>query len=376
MSKKGKLVMTIANLALDYLSDDEEEERELLSIISEEFLIDTAKVNTPSGHSQLYVDYIVPLYNEQEFKNYYRMTRETFNALYEKIGHTFQKTMGRPTICPRKMILCALWMLSTRDTIKSIAERFDLSKSSVCDVVKRVCMSLIQNLSSVIKIPTLDEMQVIEEGFRLMTGIPGIIGAIDGTQIPIKCPQIAPEIYVNQKKTHSVHLQAICDHRMIFWDCFCGYPGSVHDAEIFLNSEANEFLTSGNVPTEYHILGDAGYPLMEHVMVPYTDNGELNDIQIKFNEKQKESRSIINKALASLKNRFKRLTHIEIDRTDKVPMYVLAACILHNFCVRRKDYFQCSEEDEDFMNQDIYDETNDETARIKRNYLAHRLYKN
>ena len=60
-----------------------------------------------------------------------------------------------------------------------------------------------------------------------MKGMDGVIGAIDGSHIPIKAP-FCPENYFNKKSFHSIFLQAVCNHDMMFTDCFAGWPGGVH----------------------------------------------------------------------------------------------------------------------------------------------------
>ncbi|XP_052778539.1 putative nuclease HARBI1 [Mya arenaria] len=69
-----------------------------------------------------------------------------------------------------------------------------------------------------------------------MQGFPGIIGAVDGSHIPIRTPTEYPENYINRKGFPSVILQAVCDHNMRFIDIYCGWPGSVHDARVLRNS--------------------------------------------------------------------------------------------------------------------------------------------
>ena len=58
----------------------------------------------------------------------------------------------------------------------------------------------------------------------------GVIGAIDGTHTPIKAPFVSHNSYVNRKGTHSVVLQGVCDHELLFTDSYAGEVGSVHDA--------------------------------------------------------------------------------------------------------------------------------------------------
>lgn len=59
----------------------------------------------------------------------------------------------------------------------------------------------------------------------------GVIGAFEGTHIPIIGQQQYNENYINRKGFLSIILQGVCDHNIKFTDCFAGWPGSVQDAE-------------------------------------------------------------------------------------------------------------------------------------------------
>ena len=74
-------------------------------------------------------------------------------------------------------------------------------------------------------------------GFESMKGIKNVIGAIDGTHIPISGRALCNENYINRKGFPSLILQGVCDHNMRFTDCYIGWPGSVHDARVFDNSD-------------------------------------------------------------------------------------------------------------------------------------------
>jgi len=55
-----------------------------------------------------------------------------------------------------------------------------------------------------------------------------VIGCIDGTHIRINAPKQNKNSYVNRKGYHSLLLQGICDHEMLFTDVYCGEVGSMH----------------------------------------------------------------------------------------------------------------------------------------------------
>jgi hypothetical protein len=68
-------------------------------------------------------------------------------------------------------------------------------------------------------------------------GLPNVIGAIDGSHIPIKKPEENGNDYYNRKKYHSLVLQAICTPNLMFIDCDVCWPGSVHDGRVFRTSD-------------------------------------------------------------------------------------------------------------------------------------------
>ena len=62
-------------------------------------------------------------------------------------------------------------------------------------------------------------------------------GAIDGTHIAIATPHHNHVAYVNRKSCHSIVMQGVVDGHYMFRDIVVGWPGSVHNARVFSNSE-------------------------------------------------------------------------------------------------------------------------------------------
>ena len=94
------------------------------------------------------------------------------------------------------------------------------------------------------------EINRITNGFKKIGKISNVIGAIDGSHIPIKAPHLFPVDYFNRKEFYSIVLQAVVDHNKKFLDICVGWPGSTHDSKILVNSNLyNKFNNQDNLAT-------------------------------------------------------------------------------------------------------------------------------
>ena len=118
-----------------------------------------------------------------------------------------------------------------------------------------------------------------------------------------------------------------------FTDAYTGWPGSVHDACVFDNSnlqKRNDENPFEMLPESSFILGDAAYKFESFIMVRYKDNGHLTADQKLFNYHQSATRNIVERAFALLKTRFCRLKYLEIKDEDLLCKYIIAIFyILH-----------------------------------------------
>ena len=103
-------------------------------------------------------------------------------------------------------------------------------------------------------------------------------------KISIYLSHDSPSGYYNHKGYHSIVLQALVDHQYRFTNVYVGWPGSVHDARIFSNSEVfakgtskmllpNSVRTLAGVPVPVVIIGDPAYPLLPWLIKPYPGTG-------------------------------------------------------------------------------------------------------
>lgn len=117
--------------------------------------------------------------------------------------------------------------------------------------------------------PVGERAEEVKAGFYRMAQIQNVIGAVDGTFIPIKAPTVDAHSYVTRKCNHAITLQGICDHQLKLTDVFVEYPGSVSDARIFLNSPIYSRIqneTRMYCPNGEFIIGDKAYPTLPWCM--------------------------------------------------------------------------------------------------------------
>lgn len=126
-------------------------------------------------------------------------------------------------------------------------------------------------------------------------------------------------------------MQAVSDHRRKIIDVFIGYPGSVHDSRVFRNSPLQNTLEvkCGG----YYLLGDSGYPLRPHLLIPYKDRGNLTRRQINYNLKLAKNRYVVEHCFGLLKQKFRQMYHVKLRKIRLLCHFVRAACVLHNIAL-------------------------------------------
>lgn len=283
----------------------------------------------------------------------FRVSKETFYYLCEKLRSVIERqdTRMRRAICVEQRVAITLWCLSTCIEYRSIGHLFGVARSTVCVIVHDTCKAIVRVLlRTYIQFPRGNELNDVVDGFKRKWGMIQCAGAIDGTHVPVMPPASLHTDYYNRKGWYSIIIQAVVDHNCMFHDVCVGWPGSVHDARVLVNSTLYNKATrreimSGNVIRVHgtdiplFLIGDSAYPLNNWLIKPFVHNSPLTPAQQSFNYHLSRSRMVVELAFGRLKGRWRRLCKRNDMYIDNVPCITTACCILHNVCERHNDTF-------------------------------------
>ncbi|KAL3251812.1 hypothetical protein MRX96_055041, partial [Rhipicephalus microplus] len=139
-----------------------------------------------------------PLYNDQsshdakvQFRTNFHLARSPCYELIKQFEpsefHPSDRNHGGvPVKTPEEHILSFLWYAVNKASMREVAVLFDMAESTQFAVTDRVLGFLCKIAPDVIHF-VLDK-DALARDFEKMTGFPGVIGYIDGTYIPMRCP--------------------------------------------------------------------------------------------------------------------------------------------------------------------------------------------
>ena len=151
-------------------------------------------------------------------------------------------------------------------------------------------------------------------------------------------------------------VKIICDAAHIISNVEAKWPGSVHDARIYRESNLSNRLQRGKQPKDLHniihlfpsfntltyplyisgefdglLLGDRGYPCESRLLTPYPDPEP--GPQQNFNRAHCRTRARVEMTIGLLKARFQCLRHLRV--TPERACDIIVACVLHNIATIR-----------------------------------------
>ncbi|CAF3340251.1 unnamed protein product [Rotaria sp. Silwood2] len=294
---------------------------------------------------------IVPNMNDKQFKDNFRIQRNTFKQLLHQIEPYLKKqdTVLRSAVPVDKRLACALYSLGSTSELRTIAHLFGIGKCTAANILHDFCDIIVELFfHRLIKFPvTNQEIKQTTDVFLDKYGYPMCIGSIDGTHISIEPPTGEETDYYNYKKFHSVIVLAVVDASLKFSYINVGAPGRCNDAFVYSRSTLFEvlqnsvyskhYLTVNNVKIQSHLIGDSAFPLSKNLIKPYTERPNMPQHQSLFNYRLSRCRCTVERAFGQLKNRFRSIHKKMEFNIEHVKNIIKAACILHNICIDAQD---------------------------------------
>lgn len=167
-------------------------------------------------------------YSEEEFIDRFRLSKECVMSILQEITEKLEPKQKKVcAISPLNQLLVALRFYATGSFLRVSGDLSGVHESPASRIVTRVSRALASLYKNYVTFPTGNKLLETQRNFMQQSGIPGIIGVIDCTHIPIQSPG------GNRKGYFSINVQAICDHELMLTNLVAIWPGSTHESRIF-----------------------------------------------------------------------------------------------------------------------------------------------
>ncbi|XP_066590600.1 uncharacterized protein [Prorops nasuta] len=270
----------------------------------------------------------------------------------KKSETAFDKQITRwhkPISSVERLAVCVRF-LATGDSFKTISYSFRIGHSTVGEIVKATCRTIVDILmEEVMPQPSEEIWRNIARDFENLWNFPNCIGAIDGKHVVIEAPANTGSIYFNYKHTFSIVLLALVDVRYKFIFVDVGSYGRNSDGGIFaktnlakklengtLNISLEQYLPNMQIKAPFIIVGDEAFLLKTYLTRPYPGKQLIMDSdKSNYNHRLSLARRLVENAFGILTQKF-RIYCRRIKMAPKNIDYVtLATCVLHNFLRER-----------------------------------------
>ena len=273
----------------------------------------------------------------------------------------------RDAIPVPKRIGASLWRLATGECYRSCGLMVGLAKLAVVKCCHEFVQEICRHQDEFIKFPsTTAEIAKKIEGFDNKSKIPNVVGAIDGSHVPIKAPKVNHEDYFNRKHFYSFLVQGIVDASGLYLSVSTGFPGSLHDARMLRLTDFYWAAEDENILMEPTF--DLGRTVVRQLIVEtlliqkkpglsdhLRNNGGITRHQRKFNQEVSKARIVSENAFGMTKGRWRVLLKRPDEDSDRIPDTIITCRVLHNICILRGDKVDIDDSDDDDSDNDDND---------------------
>ncbi|TKR96881.1 hypothetical protein L596_010832 [Steinernema carpocapsae] len=208
-----------------------------------------------------------------------------------------------------------------------------MSQPTVSRALWRVVQAVTRRLDQFITWPNDAESREITSRFFDLTGIPNVIGAIDGSHCRIQAPVEREYEFVNRKQFHSINCMVIATPALIAISVNARFPGRSHDSRVFKNSRI--YADLANRRKKGVLLGDSAYSAERFLLKPILR--PQDDAQRRYTDALCRGRVVVENFFGVVKRHF-HILHAEMRYEPRKASHIITTCIsLRNFAARHRE---------------------------------------
>lgn len=286
-----------------------------------------------------------------EFNVRYGMTKKSVLKIHQLIkNHSVfeKKKKGRPqrkSLYQLMILLCFLRTEGSGMSNQRGRQVFGIASGS-CDKYRtRSIVAICESMQDNYFWPDRNERKEISKSFEKINNLPGTVGAVDGTMIPLAFKPQRNDFadFKGRKHLYTLTMMVVNDHKRRIRYFHAGWPGSVHDERVFSNS-ALAAESETRFSDNQYLLGDSAYSNRNYLVSSYkkVSGGSLNRDQELFNKALGKVRMSAEHTIGMLKGRFPFLRSVRMVIKDgkegkesmkKIIRYITVCVIIHNYLI-------------------------------------------
>lgn len=161
-----------------------------------------------------------------------------------------------------------LYIVGNASTNATAAERWPHSGETISRYYNKV-LDVLESLKDQFIVQPGPETPIpdeIADSSKYSPFFDGIIGALDGTHIPVKVPVANQAPYHNRKGAMSQNVLAACNFDLTFSFILAGFEGSTSDLDVLYSARHDEDFV---IPEGHFYLADAAHANGNGILSPY-----------------------------------------------------------------------------------------------------------
>lgn len=194
------------------------------------------------------------------------MSREVFLKLVEALRQKCGLSHSRH-LTAQEQVAIFLRIAKTGLGNREHQERFQRSGDTISIYFHRILDMLISQAfyGSYVKLPLNEVPLEIQNNLHYFPFFKDCRGAVDGSLLDGFVPMEDMSRYRSRKGRISQNIFAACRFNLLFFYLLTGWEGSAADGRVFEDARRKGFA----IPPGKYYLGDGGFPLCDHILVPY-----------------------------------------------------------------------------------------------------------